>query len=181
MLIRVIKTRAVFSMTLELPRCLCLVKRALKSTGREVEMTRGLSLWSGLCECFSQDGVGRRGRWRMGLDREKKKGWEGAMTKTGSRSSAFPAHPAFPVREVGCCGVSGNVECSGLPGRGGVGSNNKTGKQELNLPKQNGKPSCRREIECRESGERKAESGKPIIALWCRKNPGWGFAVDNGE
>lgn len=158
MLIRVIKTRAVFSMTLELPRCLCLVKRALKSTGREVEMTRGLSLWSGLCECFSQDGVGRRGRWRMGLDRENKKGWEGAMTKTGSRSSAFPAHPAFPVREVGCCGVSGNVECSGATGKGRCRVQQQDRKTRIELTKAERK--AKLSTRNRMPRKRKAESGK---------------------
>lgn len=68
------KTMAVFSMMLELPRCLCLVKRALKSTGSEEVMAQGLSLWSGLCECLSQGEVGRRECGRWGLIEKKKEG-----------------------------------------------------------------------------------------------------------
>lgn len=149
MLIRVCKTMAVFSMMLELPRCLCLVKRALKSTGSEEVMAQGLSLWSGLCECFSQGEVGRRECGRWGLIEKKKKGtpfpWEGAMTKTGSRTSAFPAHPTFPTWEVGCCGVSRNVECSGATGTGRcrVQQQDRKPRIELTKAERKVKPSTR--------------------------------------
>lgn len=103
MLIRVFKTMAVFSMVLELPRYLCLVKGVLKSTGSEEVMAQGLSLWSGLCECFSQGEVGRRECGRWGLIEEKKEGDSIPVGRSNDKNGVSEQHlpSAFDIPNLG--------------------------------------------------------------------------------
>lgn len=118
-----------------------------------------------------EEGVGRRcliEKKRRGLHSCGKEQWQ----KRG-----LGAAPSQRIRhsQLGKSDVVVSLEmwsAQGLPGRGGVGSNNKTGKQELDLPKHNGTPNCCCEIECRE-GE------KPKSTLLLRNSPMIG--TDGGQ